>query len=98
MTTQQFAQLALLRGEIALAEGNPAEALKHLERAERAIALTGWRDNEWAARVHLQQGIALDRMGRREDALRSYRRVADVDNAMKTTRREAEACLKTPCK
>jgi Flp pilus assembly protein TadD len=84
-------------GEVHLAEGQPVEALRLLDRAHRAVLLLGWSENEWLARVLLQRGRALDRLGRRPEAMDSYRQVSEVDNAPKMTKREAEACLRAPC-
>ncbi len=97
VTTQQFAQAGLLMGELALAEGKNAEALAYLDRAYRATLLLGWEDNEWTAKILFERGRAQDRLGRRADALWSYRTCLGVDDVPRDVRRRAEGCLERPC-
>lgn len=98
LTTQLFAWLALLQGEVELAEKHPAEALRWLDRAHRAVQSLGWDENEWRARILLQRGIAQDRLGRRNDALWSYKTAIGIDACPKPVKAKAEGCVISPCK
>ena len=82
----------MARSEVEL--GRPAAALPHLARLE---ALSQGRPpSELEALGKLRQGMALDALGRRGEAVRCYREVLAMKSAPGATRSRARGFLERP--
>ncbi len=83
-------------GDIRLRQGNFESALKLFQQSDR---LTDRFDDDesssWHVMANLKMGYVYDKIGRRTEALRQYRRVLDLDN-YNDSHEKAEQALQTP--
>ncbi len=85
-------------GDIRLRSGDLQTAVRLLQEADQQSRRLGDDDeSSWIVLTNLKMGYAYDLLGRRDDAVRQYKRVLSMDN-YNNSRENAEKYLKTPYK
>lgn len=94
--TDAMAEQALyLLARVEMWQGRHNEALAYIEQLERLTA-TRPAITEYKALGRLRKGMALDAMGRRQDAVRCYRDVLSMKNGDSDIRSRAKTFLRKP--
>jgi tetratricopeptide (TPR) repeat protein len=67
-------------GDIRLRRGMYQDAIDYFKEADKLSRRFGEDESAWNVMSNLKMGFAYDRLGKRDDAVRQYKKVLDMDN------------------